>query len=121
MIQKSFIEVDGHPVARVSFVLPNGTWAGSISLVGDFNGWNTLSHRLEHTNEGKWMITVDLKMNRSYQFRYLCDGEWINDGQADAYVHNRHGSDNFVVITDPEFTPQHWRKKVESVMDCAEA
>ena len=53
------------------------------------------------------MITVDLDVKRSYQFRYLRDGGWINDGQADAYVHNRHGSDNFVVITDPNFTPHH--------------
>ncbi len=105
MIQKSFIEVDGRPIARVSFILPNGTWAHNVSLVGDFNGWNTSSHHLEHTQEGMWMITIDLEMNRSYQFRYLRDREWINDGQADAYVHNRLGSDNFIVITDPQFEP----------------
>lgn len=107
MIEKCFTEVDGHPVVRVSFILPNGTWAGSLTLVGDFNGWDTSSHRFEHTEQGTWMITVDLAINHSYQFRYLRDGEWINDGQADAYVHNRLGSDNFVVITDPEFKPHH--------------
>jgi hypothetical protein len=42
-------------------------------------------------------------VGRCYQFRYRRDGEWINDGQADGYVHNRYGSDNFLVVTDPKF------------------
>ena len=49
----------------------------------------------------------------SDQFRYLRDGQWINDGQADAYVHNRLGSDSFVVITDPKFKPHHGGMKEE--------
>jgi len=44
-------------------------------------------------------------VGRCYQFRYRRDGEWINDGQADGYVHNRYGSDNFLVVTDPKFKP----------------
>ena len=46
-----------------------------------------------------WTITVDLELNREYQFRYLKDGEWMNDNQADAYAQNPYGSDNFVVVT----------------------
>ncbi|MDW8267934.1 MAG: hypothetical protein RMN24_02100 [Anaerolineae bacterium] len=41
--------------------------------------------------------------SRGYQFRYWSDGQWLNDGDADAYVINRYGTDNFVVITDPLF------------------
>jgi hypothetical protein len=52
-----------------------------------------------------WTLTVDLEVGRCYQFRYRRDGEWINDGQADGYVHNRFGSDNFLVVTDPKSKP----------------
>jgi hypothetical protein len=55
--------------------------------------------------EEEWTLTVDLEVGRCYQFRYRRDGEWINDGQADGYVHNRFGSDNFLVVTDPKFKP----------------
>lgn len=51
--------------------------------------------------EGVWTLTVDLEADRFYQFRYLCDGIGTNDNHADAYVHNRYGSDNFVVVIDP--------------------
>lgn len=51
---------------------------------------------------------MDLELGHAYQFRYLRDGEeWVNDGQADAYVSNPYGSDNSVIITDPEFKPYH--------------
>lgn len=116
MIQKHFIEVNGRPIARVTFILPNCTWASNVYLVGDFNDWNISSHPLEHTQERTWMITVDLELNRSYQFRYRRDGAWINDGQADAYVHNRYGSDNFIVITDPDFKPHLDEKKLSSAL-----
>jgi hypothetical protein len=31
----------------------------------------------------------------------LCDGEWLNDSQADAYHESLIGSHNCVVYTDP--------------------
>lgn len=50
------------------------------------------------------MITVDLDLGRAYQFRYLRDHDhWLNESQADAYVVNAYGTDNFVVVTDPHF------------------
>ena len=107
MIRKEFIETDAGLVARVTFMLPSSLWADNIYLVGDFNNWNQTSHPFQHGRDGLWTITIDLEVNRSYQFRYRRDGEWMNDGQADAYVHNRYGSDNFLVVTDPNFKPYH--------------
>lgn len=105
MIHKVFVEIEGKPVARVTFSLPNSIWADRITLVGDFNDWNTRSHPFARTQAGTWHITVDLEPRRAYQFRYLQgDDEWMNDPAADAHVHNVYGSDNFVVITDPGYT-----------------
>lgn len=104
MIEKVFVEVERQPIARVTFRLPDSILAGRISLVGDFNDWNTQSHFFARSRSGDWEITIDLETRRAYQFRYLCDTDnWMNDQQADAHVYNSYGSDNFVVITDPDF------------------
>jgi len=104
MIQKTFIEVEGQSMAQVTFSLPNSIWADIITLVGDFNNWNRQSHPFTRTRTGEWTITVELKAPRAYQFRYLQgDNQWMNDQNADAYVHTIYGSDNFVVIADPNF------------------
>lgn len=108
MIHKDFVEVGGKLIARVTFTLPDSLWADAIYLVGDFNQWNRTSHPLQRERDGGWRITVDLETGRIYQFRYLRDGlEWMNDNQSDAYVANPYGSDNSVVVADPDFRPYH--------------
>ena len=112
MIDKSFIEHGGTSFARVTFTIPNSTWADSICLVGDFNEWNRTTHPLRRDREGRWVRTVELELGRAFQFRYLRDGkEWLNDSHADAYVYNQYGSDNFVVVTDRKFTAQSGLQK----------
>ncbi|MBV7340150.1 isoamylase early set domain-containing protein [Chloroflexi bacterium TSY] len=88
----------------VTFTLPNSLWADHVYLVGDFNDWDRCAHPMQCNRAGEWVLTVDLEPGRTYQFRYLIDGHsWTNDDNADAYVRNLHGSDNFIVITDPNF------------------
>lgn len=104
MIHKTFLEVDGRLVARVTFRLPEAIWADQITLVGDFNQWNTQSHPFTRNGSDIWRITLDLEPRRTYQFRYLADGkEWMNDQEADAHVYNNYGSNKSVVITDPDY------------------
>ncbi len=104
MIRKSFVETENETIARIMFVLPDSIWAETIHLVGDFNNWNRASHPFGRDSTGKWTLTIELELGRAYQFRYLCDDkQWMNDWGADAYVYNPYGSDNFVVITDPNF------------------
>ena len=89
---------------QVTFTLPKSLWADVICLVGDFNNWHHSSHPLGQDHQGNWMITIPLQPNKTYQFRYLIDGHtWTNDDNADAYIRNFSGSDNSVVVTDPEF------------------
>jgi 1,4-alpha-glucan branching enzyme len=103
VISQTFITTERGQVARVTFTLSRRFWADRIHLVGDFNNWDRSSHPFRRDHEGRWVLTVDLEVDRAYQFRYLCDGEWMNESQADAYVHNPHGGDNCVVVTDPNF------------------
>jgi 1,4-alpha-glucan branching enzyme len=101
MVRKDFVNTNGKTVARVTFTLPDSLWADEIYLVGDFNNWNDSSHPMQQDHRGDWTLTVDLEMGRAYQFRYRRDGGWINECEADAYVYNRYGGGNFVVVTDP--------------------
>lgn len=103
MIRKEFLARPEGTVVRVTFTLPASLQADKIFLVGDFNDWNTTSHPFARDAEGNWIFVLELEPGRAYQFRYLSDGQWLNDGDADAYVINRYGTDNFVVITDPLF------------------
>ncbi len=106
MINKDFLEVEGRTIARVTFTLPNCVWADVVSLVGDFNGWNPSSHPLTHDREGNWVLTIDLPAGRSFEFRYLCDGDrWMNDPQADAYARSVYGSENSIIETTLPRTP----------------
>jgi 1,4-alpha-glucan branching enzyme len=104
MIRKRFHEEDNRTFARVEFNVPDGGRAASMCLVGDFNDWHLSSHPM-HLEAGiGWTLTVDLQVNRVYQFRYLRDGEeWMCDSQADGYVYNANGAHNFIVVTDPAF------------------
>ena len=100
MIHKTFVQVEGRKVARVSFILPHSLWADRICLVGDFNNWNPDAHPFQRNPEGDWVLTIDLEPGQSHQFRYLRDGSiWMNESAADAHVPNDRGSENSVVIT----------------------
>lgn len=103
MIDKQFIQTSEGMVARVTFTLPESIWAAVIFLVGDFNNWDRSSHPMRQNGEGRWTTTLDLEPRRAYQFRYLVDGEWMNDNEADAYAFNQYGTHNFIVVTDPIF------------------
>lgn len=109
MIGKKFIQSDQDLVVRVTFTLPDGIWADDIYLVGDFNDWDETAHPMQQDQLGHWTLTLELEAGRIYQFRYLCDGEWMNDNQADAYVNNPYGSHNFVVVTSRDFKKHSMR------------
>ncbi|MEM7538463.1 MAG: isoamylase early set domain-containing protein [Chloroflexota bacterium] len=104
MIHKEVHDHQGETVMAVTFTLPSSLWVDHIHLVGDFNDWSHHSHPLQQDRSGSWTTTVPLEMSRAYQFRYLIDNhQWTNDDNADAYVRNIYGTDNFVVFTDINF------------------
>lgn len=99
MIQKQFMGSGKSAKCRLTFTLPADIWADEVYLVGSFNEWSELTHPLKQTKSGEWRIVLDLPCNAVYEFRYLCNGEWLNDNSADSYHENPHGSHNSVVST----------------------
>lgn len=53
--------------------------AESVSLVGDFNGWNERSHRMQRLSDGVWQVDVALRKGKVYEYAFLVDGKLMLD------------------------------------------
>ncbi len=75
-------------------------FAHSVSVAGEFNGWNTQTHAMKQDKKGIWKIDVPIDPG-TYQFRYFVDqSRWVND-PASGEIANEHGSANSVVVVAP--------------------
>ena len=84
-------------VCKVTFTVSEPD-AEKVSVVGDFNNWKANTNVLKKLKNGNFKGTIDLEKDKSYEFRYLVDGEYKNDEQADSYVWNDYaGTDNSVI------------------------
>lgn len=82
----------------VGFELPATLPATSVSVCGDFNGWQATAHPLTRLGDGRFRAEIPLPAGARWRFRYLLDGErWENDPAADDYVPNGLGAEDCVV------------------------
>jgi len=66
---------------EVTFAVRAPTIAG-VSLVGDFNEWETDRVRLTPKGKDRWEVTLRLPPGR-YRFAYVTDGgDWLPDAEA---------------------------------------
>ena len=72
-----------------------------VYLVGDFNGWNEYSHRMERQADATHQLILKVDPGE-YEFKYRCGGAWFNDPHAHKYVPNCWGSENSVLVVAPE-------------------
>jgi 1,4-alpha-glucan branching enzyme len=83
---------------KVTFILPDKVDATNVQLHGDFTKWEKDPVKMRHYKDGNFKVSVTLKANKEYRFRYLLDGErWENDWQADAYKPNEFGAEDSIV------------------------
>ncbi|MGK0412195.1 MAG: 1,4-alpha-glucan branching enzyme [Polaribacter sp.] len=82
-IKKQFLK--SKPVCKVTFTVP-AEEASSVAVVGSFNEWNVEATPLKKLKNGSFKGTVDLETGSSYEFRYLVDGEYVNEEEADSSV-----------------------------------
>lgn len=82
-IKKQFLK--SKPVCKVTFTVP-AEEASSVAVVGSFNEWNVEATPLKKLKNGSFKGTVDLESGSSYEFRYLVDGEYVNEKEADGSV-----------------------------------
>lgn len=94
-IKKQFLK--SKPVCKVTFTVP-AEEAKNVAVVGTFNDWNGEATPLKKLKNGSFKGTVDLEAGNSYEFRYIVDGEYVNEEQADNYAWSDFaGADNSVL------------------------
>lgn len=94
-IKKQFLK--SKPVCKVTFTLA-AEEAKKVAVVGSFNEWNEKATPLKKLKNGTFKGTVDLESNTSYEFRYLVDGAFVNDEEADSYAWNDFaGAENAII------------------------
>ena len=77
------------------FVAPK---AGTVSLVGDFNGWDASKAPLVRVpNSGLWKVTVPLPAGR-HLYQFVVDGNWVPDPAAPVAGDDGFGRTNSVRI-----------------------
>jgi len=84
-IKKQFIK--SKPVCKVTFSI-EAKEASTAAVVGDFNNWNPEEGELKKQKNGTFKATFDLPAAHTYEFRYVVDGEFVNDDQADDFKWN---------------------------------
>jgi 1,4-alpha-glucan branching enzyme len=71
--------------------------ARQVSLVGDFNNWDTKAGPMHKGPDGVWHLGVVLKSGR-YEYRVFADEVWYDDPTAQQKVSNSMGTENCVRI-----------------------
>lgn len=94
-ITKQYLK--SRPICKVTFSVP-AEEAKEVSVLGTFNEWNAeKAVKLKKLKNGTFKGTIDLDKDNSYEFRYLIDGTFHNDEEADAYKTNEFGGENAVL------------------------
>ncbi len=88
------------PITKVTFRISKEMAgnAGTITVVGDFNGWDIIATPMKPLKNGEYSAVIELEQNKTYGFRYYIDGEWYNEPEADGQESNEFGSENSLVI-----------------------
>lgn len=94
-IKKQYLK--SKPVCKVTFSVP-AEEAKKVAVVGDFNNWNPKGSTLKKLKNGIFKGTFDLPTENAYEFRYIIDGAYTNDEEADRFQWNDYaGTENAVL------------------------
>jgi 1,4-alpha-glucan branching enzyme len=84
---------------RVTFSLP-APEAKSVSLAADFTDWEKNAVALKRHKDGVWKATTSLAPG-SYEYRFLVDGQWVDDPACTVLRTNIFGGHNCVCEVPP--------------------
>lgn len=71
--------------------------AKSVMVAGDFTGWELSPKNLKRTKNGSWQMQVNLEPGR-YEYRFIVDGQWVDDPQCAERAPNPFGGCNCVRV-----------------------
>lgn len=84
-IKKQFVKTK--PICKVTFSI-DAKEANAASVIGDFNSWDPKEGALSKLKNGTFKATFNLPKDASYEFKYLVDGVYLNEPEADSFIFN---------------------------------
>lgn len=73
----------------------NGT-CRSVALAGTFNQWQPEQGRMTRQKDGTYRKRLQLEPGQ-YRYKFVVDGEWVEDPEADGLVPNPFGTSDSIV------------------------
>lgn len=84
------------PECKITFCVPAKD-ASKVEVAGDFNNWK--SAKLKKFKNGNFKGQLNLPVDKEYQFKYIIDGEWVNEAEADRFEWNDYAAaENSVLV-----------------------
>ncbi|MBU0987966.1 MAG: isoamylase early set domain-containing protein [Proteobacteria bacterium] len=80
---------------KVAFSLETAE-AKEVVLAGDFNNWDPKAHPMKTDGNGIWNRTLMLSPGK-YEYKFLIDGNWMEDPRNDQECTNCFGTRNSVL------------------------
>jgi len=74
--------------------------AREVFIAGSFNDWQPTATPLKPAGDGRWFVALSLSPGR-YEYRFIADGEWLDDPSAKDVVPNPHGGANALLLVPP--------------------
>lgn len=94
-------------------------WIREIFLAGDFNGWKKSSIPLIKGKDDVWRVILKLESDRSYDYKYIVDGNWLNDpNNGDLNPDTAGGANSIIYIGSngdvlPKDSPERYKFTLE--------
>ena len=80
----------GKTTLRAINFICNAPGAQTVSLVGDFNGWNPAAHPMKQMPDKAWFSTLELKHGH-HRYAFLVDGVMTVDARGLGVTRNDKG------------------------------
>lgn len=96
-ISKQYLKT--RPVCKVTFTVP-AKEAEKVAVVGDFNNWKAnKASSLKKLKNGSFKGTLELPKESTFEFKYIIDGDYVNEAEADGFKWNDYaGGENALLV-----------------------
>tara|TARA_B100000809_G_scaffold63282_2_gene59980 strand:- start:674 stop:970 length:297 start_codon:yes stop_codon:yes gene_type:complete len=85
-IKKQYLK--SKPVCKVTFELA-AKESDKVSVVGDFNEWDAEAAPLKKLKNGTFKVVLSLEAGSSFEYKFVVDGNYVNDKNADSLKFNK--------------------------------
>lgn len=68
--------------------------AENVMLAGDFTDWENAARKMRRLKSGNWKTTISLEEDKTVQYRFLVDGQWVDDPECQDRIPNGFGGEN---------------------------